>query len=124
MLFEPYTLAGLSGRPSNGPQKGEEEPLGRAARGKEPAAARQMTVPHAQEPAFPSRSLAAFRLHLAPQLDVSVAASVIVSGLITAPPPALRPASPGLLSPPSLTSGRSARLMEPLTSPLTLNCAG
>lgn len=28
--------------------KGEEEPLGRAARGKEPPAARQMTVPHAQ----------------------------------------------------------------------------
>lgn len=48
MLFEPYMLAGLSGRPSNGPQKGEEEPLGKAARGKEPPAARQMTVPHAQ----------------------------------------------------------------------------
>lgn len=74
---------------------------------------------HQQEPVFPSRSLAVIRLHLVPQLDVSVAALVIVSTLITAPPPALRAASPGLLSP-----DRSARLMEPLTSPLTLNCAG
>lgn len=32
----------------DGHLKGEEEPLGRAARGKEPPAARQMTVPHAQ----------------------------------------------------------------------------
>lgn len=48
MLFEPYMLAGLSGRPPNGPQKGKEEPLGKAARGKELPAARQMTVPHAQ----------------------------------------------------------------------------
>lgn len=74
-----------------------------------------------QDPVFPSRSLAAFRLHLVPQLDVSVAASVIVSGSLQR---LLLCSDQHLLGSLSLLTGRSARLMEPLTSPLTLNCAG